>query len=283
LDRGRQVKVKVDGQDRDGGWVHGGSVGQALAQLGVDTTGAQLSESADRPVPVGGMSVEVKSLKTITLFDGGNAPQQLRTTVLTVGELLKSQNLSIGADDSIDPGADVKITNGAEIHISRTGVSVINQTEPVDPPVQTVNDDTMTKGQQKVDDPGVAGEKIVTYRITQKNGKESAREKLGEKVTKDAKPKILRKGTKVPDSPPVDPNDAGAWDRIAKCESGGNWAINTGNGYYGGLQFSQGTWNSNGGQEFAPRADQATREQQIAVATRVRDRSGGYGAWGCKP
>lgn len=59
------------------------------------------------------------------------------------------------------------------------------------------------------------------------------------------------------------------WDRLAQCESGGNWAINTGNGYYGGLQFNQGTWASNGGTAYAPSAHLATREQQISIAERV--------------
>ncbi|GGG79099.1 resuscitation-promoting factor Rpf1 domain-containing protein [Corynebacterium pelargi] len=68
------------------------------------------------------------------------------------------------------------------------------------------------------------------------------------------------------------------WDRLAQCESGGNWNINTGNGYYGGLQFSHGTWVGHGGQEFAPRADLATREQQIVVAERVLANQG-WGAW----
>jgi resuscitation-promoting factor RpfA len=68
------------------------------------------------------------------------------------------------------------------------------------------------------------------------------------------------------------------WDRVAACESGGNWAINTGNGYHGGLQFSQGTWASHGGGEFASSANQATRDQQIAVAERVLATQG-RGAW----
>jgi hypothetical protein len=68
------------------------------------------------------------------------------------------------------------------------------------------------------------------------------------------------------------------WDRVAACESGGNWAINTGNGYHGGLQFSQGTWSSHGGGEYASSANQATRDQQIAVAERVLA-SQGRGAW----
>ncbi|MCV7012652.1 transglycosylase family protein, partial [Mycolicibacterium madagascariense] len=68
------------------------------------------------------------------------------------------------------------------------------------------------------------------------------------------------------------------WDRVAGCESGGNWAINTGNGYQGGLQFSPGTWSSHGGGEFAPAANLATKDEQIAVAERVLAGQG-RGAW----
>lgn len=68
------------------------------------------------------------------------------------------------------------------------------------------------------------------------------------------------------------------WDRLAQCESGGNWHINTGNGYYGGLQFSQGTWAAHGGTNYAPSADLATRDQQIAVAEHVLATQG-WGAW----
>ena len=69
------------------------------------------------------------------------------------------------------------------------------------------------------------------------------------------------------------------WDAIAQCESGGNWRINTGNGYYGGLQFSESTWLSFGGGAYAPRADLATKAQQIAIAEKVRAATGGYGSW----
>ncbi|WP_416485686.1 transglycosylase family protein [Streptomyces sp. CL12] len=72
--------------------------------------------------------------------------------------------------------------------------------------------------------------------------------------------------------------DNGVWDRIAQCESGGNWHINTGNGYYGGLQFSAHTWSAYGGGAYASTADRASRSAQIAVATRVQ-RAQGWGAW----
>ncbi|MCO8273621.1 LysM peptidoglycan-binding domain-containing protein [Actinoplanes sp. TRM 88003] len=68
------------------------------------------------------------------------------------------------------------------------------------------------------------------------------------------------------------------WDAVAHCESRGNWSINTGNGYYGGLQFSRSTWRAYGGSRFAATADQATRAEQIQIAERVLDGQG-IGAW----
>jgi murein DD-endopeptidase MepM/ murein hydrolase activator NlpD len=70
----------------------------------------------------------------------------------------------------------------------------------------------------------------------------------------------------------------GVWDKVASCESSGNWNINTGNGFFGGLQFTSSTWKSFGGAAYAPRADLATKNQQIAVAEKVL-RSQGPGAW----
>ena len=70
------------------------------------------------------------------------------------------------------------------------------------------------------------------------------------------------------------------WDQVASCESGGNWAINTGNGYQGGLQFAAGTWRGHGGGEYAPAAHLATKEQQIAVAEATLAGQG-WEAWAC--
>ncbi|MEU1077171.1 MULTISPECIES: transglycosylase family protein [unclassified Streptomyces] len=77
---------------------------------------------------------------------------------------------------------------------------------------------------------------------------------------------------------PAGAADGAVWNRIAQCESGGNWHINTGNGYYGGLQFSAGSWRAYGGGAYASTADRASRAQQIAVATRLQ-RAQGWGAW----
>jgi resuscitation-promoting factor RpfA len=80
-------------------------------------------------------------------------------------------------------------------------------------------------------------------------------------------------------SAPEPASRASVWDRLARCESGGNWAANTGNGYYGGLQFKRGTWAAHGGNRFHRYPHRASREQQIIVAEALRAARGGYGAW----
>ena len=79
---------------------------------------------------------------------------------------------------------------------------------------------------------------------------------------------------------PASAASASTWDSVAQCESSGNWSINTGNGYYGGLQFTQSTWAASGGLQYAARADLATKAQQIAVAENTLAGQG-WGAWTC--
>jgi resuscitation-promoting factor RpfB len=92
-----------------------------------------------------------------------------------------------------------------------------------------------------------------------------------------ARPSVLRVGAKPGTQVPPVRNGA-TWDALSACESGGNWAINTGNGFYGGVQFNQSTWERHGGLRYAPRADLATREEQIAIAEVTRAVQG-WGAW----
>jgi nucleoid-associated protein YgaU len=73
--------------------------------------------------------------------------------------------------------------------------------------------------------------------------------------------------------------DAETWDRVAQCESGGLWSADTGNGYYGGLQFALQTWNEYGGRDYAPRPDLASRSEQIVIAEKVLDAEGANKAW----
>jgi len=276
LQRGRQIHLTIDGEKRDL-WVRATNVRDALKQVNVAAEGAWMSADMDGEVPLNGMALEIKTVKNITLFDGGNKPKTLQTTAVTVKELINELHLKLGPDDKIAPGGKLKVADGSEIRITRNGVTVVNRTEKVKPPVQEVEDPNSMEGTEVVLDPGAPGQRIATYRITVKNGDEMSRVEIGSKVTKQPKPKVIRVGTKKPPQPVI--SDGEVWDQLAGCESGGNWAINTGNGYYGGVQFDKQTWDANGGGQYAAYPNEATREQQIAIATKVRDARGGYSAW----
>jgi hypothetical protein len=109
--------------------------------------------------------------------------------------------------------------------------------------------------------------------LTERAEAEAAREAAEEAARAEA---AAREAARAALQPKIDNGEI--WDMLAHCESGGNWSANTGNGYYGGLQFHPGTWSGYGGEAYAPRADLATRKQQIAIATKVQQRQG-WGAW----
>jgi len=136
-------------------------------------------------------------------------------------------------------------------------------------------DSSMLEGETETVRSGSDGVRDVTYRRTFRNGDLVGTKVLKQDVLREPVDAIVRVGTKEE----VVANFVGGstvWDQLAACESGGNWAINTGNGYYGGLQFSLGTWQSYGGPGMP---HQQSRETQIAIAEKVRAATGGYGSW----
>jgi hypothetical protein len=128
-----------------------------------------------------------------------------------------------------------------------------------------------------VEDPGIPGTQDVTFAVSTVNGVETGRRLVAHDVVTPARPSVQRVGAKPGTQVPPVSNSA-TWDALASCESTGNWAINTGNGFFGGVQFNQNTWERHGGLRYAPRADLATREEQIAIAEVTRARQG-WGAW----
>jgi resuscitation-promoting factor RpfB len=272
LERGRLLRLVVDGVATDH-WTRSQNLGDALRQLNVLPAGAWVSAGPNSQIPLAGMAVQMRTAKAVTMIDGAGAPRRISTTDATVGDVLRDQRISLGPNDSVNPGLKVPVSAGMQILISRTGVSVITVTQSIAAPVQKIQDPTVNDGVQTITNPGSAGSEIVTYRVTMVNGKESRRDQISVQVTQQPVAKVITEGTK-----PL-PDDV-VWDEIAKCESGGNWSINTGNGYYGGLQFNEPTWLSNGGAVYAQRADLATKAEQIAIADKVRA-ARGYEPWQC--
>lgn len=148
---------------------------------------------------------------------------------------------------------------------------------PLEPTENVIQDVEMNMSRRVEESPGVPGVQNVTFAVNVVNGKEVGRTQVNSAVVTPAQPKTVRVGAKPgTEVPPVENGEI--WDRLAQCESTGNWAINTGNGFYGGIQFDQNTWERQGGLRYAPRADLATREEQIAIASVTQQRQG-WGAW----
>jgi hypothetical protein len=177
--------------------------------------------------------------------------------------------------------------NGFNVSVARVTQKSVRATEAVAFSTQRKSDSSLYTGTTKTLTAGKPGARVVTYLATWVNGKLITRKPTSSHVTVAPVTRVLAVGTKSKpaatssgSAPAGSTGRAAMWDRIAQCESGGNWSINTGNGYYGGLQFDSGTWLSNGGGAYAPRADLATRLEQIAVANYVYDRRG-LSPWGC--
>ncbi len=273
----RPIELTVDGKESTH-WVTATNVDGALDQIGVLYADSRLSTSRSADIDRGGATIEVVTPKTLTFRLAGRKPIVRAVPALTVQEALAQLNVEPDALDKVRPARTAPVADGDTIvftDIEHRQKSVTGESVPA--PVKKVEDDSMYDGETEVVTEGVDGTRNVVYRVVVRNGEVVRRVVLSQDVTKAPRAEVVHVGTKT-----VEANYAGGnsvWDRLAQCESGGNWAINTGNGYYGGLQFNVGTWRSYGGTGYP---HQASRETQIAIATKLRDASGGYGAWpGC--
>jgi uncharacterized protein YabE (DUF348 family) len=237
---------------------------------------APAAASRGSRVPLGGMSLPVVSAKTVHLNDGG-VVRTVRLAAPNVGALLAAAGAPLQQRDAVVPAASSPVTDGMQIQVTRVRIEKITERVPLPPANKRIDDATLNMSRQIVEDPGSPGTQDVTFAIAKVNGVETGRLPVANVVIAPARDGVLRIGTKPgTEVPPVANN--GVWDALAQCEAGGNWAINTGNGFYGGVQFDQNTWERQGGLRYAPRADLATREEQIAIAEVTRARQG-WGAW----
>jgi uncharacterized protein YabE (DUF348 family) len=277
---GRPLDVKVDGRSQRY-WVTAQNVNTALDQLGLRFTGADLSASRGTRIGRSGMRLAVVTPKTLTVKLAGAKPHKATVTALRVRDALKELGVKVDGNDKVKPGLGARVEDGSKIVYTNVRVVRRSATETVPHGTQKVADSGMYTDQTRTVRAGHDGSRRVTYRLVLENGRAVKRKAIGSTPLRVPVSTVVHYGTKQRPAPTPAPttNYAGGssvWDRIAACESGGNWAANTGNGYYGGLQFTIGTWQAYGG---SGRPDQNSREAQIAVAERVRAAEGGYGAW----
>ncbi len=269
--RGRLLHLTVDGQQRDV-WVTDSTVSAALADLGYPTS-AFTSVSRDKRLPLTTTDIEVRAPKQVQLIHDGTTSTE-ETTDLTVADLLKDSSVTLGAEDRVTPAVTTAITPGETIQVQRVTHATLTTTQAVPFPTTQQSDSTMTVGTTSIVTKGHAGTAQVTYDVIYVDGVASGQTELTSTTTLAPKAQVVKVGTKpkavVAAAPAPAASTSGLnWDAVAACESGGNWAINTGNGYYGGLQFNISTWMSNGGGAYAARPDLATKDQQIAIATKL--------------
>lgn len=275
LRRSRPLELSLDGNDSKQVWTTASTVDEALAQLKM-TDKAPAAASRGSRVPLGGMALPVVSAKTVRIDDGGNV-QTVHLAAPNVAGLLAAAGAPLEQNDTVVPAASTPVTEGMQVQVTRMRIEKVTERVALEPGHQRIEDASMNMSRQVVEEPGAPGTQDVTYAVAKVNGVETGRLPVANVVIAPARDGVLRVGAKPgTEVPPV--TNGAAWDALSQCEAGGNWAINTGNGFYGGVQFDQNTWERQGGLRYAPRADLATREEQIAIATVTQARQG-WGAW----
>jgi uncharacterized protein YabE (DUF348 family) len=291
---GRQLELNVDGKQTTR-WTTATTVSSALSQLDLRYAGARLSTSRGSDIDRSGLALSITTPKRLTVTIGKHRTKQVNVAARTAGQALKQLEVKVDRDDIVKrtyKGADrdarkaerrkALLVDGDRIRVTfvkKTRKRVNGEAIGFD----TIErpDPSMYEGKSRTVREGVPGSRNAVYRIVRHNGDVFTRTLLSADVVRKPVDEIVRVGTKERPAPAPAPSanyatGSTVWDAIAECESGGNWAANTGNGYYGGLQFSLGTWQAYGGTGYP---NTHSREEQIAVAERVRAAEGGYGAW----
>lgn len=286
---GRQLTVNADGTKK-AYWTTADSVNEALADLGLRYDGAQLSTSRSAELGRQGLELTVTTPKTVNIVHLGKTVT-IKSLAGTVGQALTQAKIAWDSDDRITPAAATPLKLGVNtVGFVQVLQKSVTKTETVQHGTDETKSATLLEGTKKTTTKGTDGAKAVTYLYTYLDGKLSTTKVVASKLVTKAVDEQVVVGTKPkPVDKPTTPTSTGettppttsggAWDRIAACESGGNWAANTGNGYYGGLQFDHGTWAAYGGTAYANNANGASKAQQISIAEKVKADRGGYGAW----
>lgn len=293
INQAKEVKVSLDGAEKTVNTT-AQDVAGLVTELGV-ASASSVSVPKDAQLAVAGSYVSISTPKTVSIVADGKV-NTATTTAATVGKVLEDAGVTLGGNDRTSQPANANVVNNMVIKVSRVdnGQTAV-ATEDV--PFDTVTSESadMLKGEKEVTQAGTAGKLQKTYKLVLVDGREASRtlvsenvavQPVTEKVTVGTKPKPVAEaapaaaaGSNTGAAAPAMMNEA-MWDKIAQCESGGNWSINTGNGYYGGLQFDIRTWIGSGGGAYAPNASLATKAQQIDIANRVYAQRG-LQPWGC--
>lgn len=276
----KQVSVVIDGVKKDV-TTNAITVEELFSQLNdvpAALSSASLNVEKGARIPAEGMALDVVTPKIISLTTGDKTVFT-QIAAATVADVLKERGIDVDTDDVVMPALDTAVSKDMNIKVNKVDSREEKITEKFDEPANYIDDAEQLEGEETLVTPSTQGERTVTRKIVTVNGVETANEVVNEEIITPGVAATIKRGTKKPTTASAAAVASGSvWDQIAQCESGGNWSINTGNGFTGGLQFVDSTWLGLGGGVYAPQAYLATREQQIAIAEKVQAAQG-WGAW----
>ena len=284
----KAVTVSLDGSEKTVSTT-APDVAGLVTELGV-ASASSVSVPKDAPLAVDGSFVSISTPKTVSVVADGKA-STTTTTAATVAQVLEDAGVTLGPNDRSSQPGNADVVNNMVVKVSRvdTGQTAAS-TDDVPFETLTTESGDLFKGDKKVTQAGTPGKVDRTFKLVLVDGREASRTLVAETVSVQPVTEQVTVGTKAKPVAEAAPANTGAaapammneamWDKIAQCESGGNWAINSGNGYYGGLQFDIRTWIGSGGGAYAPNASLATKAQQIDIANRVYAQRG-LQPWGC--
>jgi resuscitation-promoting factor RpfB len=250
------------------------SVAGALAAAGITDT-ADLAVAPGLRAPLGdGDTVRVRRPFEVTLVADGET-RTVTTVLREVDLLLAVEGIAVGDDDIVNVPSSLPLTPRMTVTIQR--VTADEAVEEIRLPfsTETRETDALFTGQSRTVQQGADGLQVDTYALTLIDGEVVERVLVSSEVVREPVARIVEKGTKRR-PPPPSASDAGVWYRLAQCESGGRWHLDS--TYDGGLQFHPDTWRRWKPSGYPEYAYQATPDQQITVGKRLQS-ARGWGAW----
>jgi resuscitation-promoting factor RpfB len=270
------VEVVVDGEEPVTVTAPVASVEGAVRLAGLAdlrTEGAVATPTWHDPISDGDVISIQRPVEVTLEVDGGE--RTVVTLAAQVEDLLSLNDVELGPDDRVSPDPSAALRADQTITVER--VEYVESTEVVVLARGEVrrNSSTLDRGRTRVEAEGRDGMRRDEYLLTLVDGEEFERELLGSEVVTEPRDRVVLVGTRAPTPAGAPSSGSSVWDRLARCESGGNWQMNSGNGYYGGLQFHPQTWRSVGGSGLP---HQASKAEQIHRAQILQSRSG-WGQW----
>ena len=228
----KKVALSVDGKETNE-WTNANTVGQALADLGVDAKGADLNAKASQRLKDKGNDIEVTTAKNLTVVADGK-DHKVSAAVGTAKEALKDTGVKLDKDDFLSVPMSAEVSDGQVLTVNRVKNDTVKDKQPIKAEVETKKSDSLYEGETKVETEGKDGEKQVTYKVKTINGEEVKKEKKDEKVLSEPKTKVVIQGTKKKEEPAdtggSDSGDSGDSGSGDSGDSGGDSSTGSGGG-----------------------------------------------------